>query len=288
MMEGGGGMSGLVHDPSLQAFRSKYPMDDRAFEFLENSKTMVKDRVIREFRPKIEGEADYSALITRFTKACRDSVDQQVAAVHVTPSWRGPPPVNSRNRSRSPLRAPLRGGGGLAPASRYGQDIRDKPGYWATGGRVDRFEADSRLTQFRRRFPMDERAFDFLSSSPLHVQEKVILNFRPNRPDDDEFSAAVTAYVRTCRNAGDNGASRERSYDRGGGYGAAHVEASGTLSAFRDQFPMDDRAFEFLASSPPEVQAKVIEEFRPRSMGDSDYSGAVTSFVKRTRMHLYS
>lgn len=49
---------------------------------------------------------------------------------------------------------------------------------------------------------------------------------------------------------------------------------------------MDDRAFDFLEQQPAEVQEGVLLEFRPRRAGEDDYSGAVTSFVRKVRQHL--
>eukprot|EP00929_Paragymnodinium_shiwhaense_P012730 TRINITY_DN12040_c0_g1_i3.p7 TRINITY_DN12040_c0_g1~~TRINITY_DN12040_c0_g1_i3.p7 ORF type:complete len:127 (+),score=32.55 TRINITY_DN12040_c0_g1_i3:1390-1770(+) len=44
---------------------------------------------------------------------------------------------------------------------------------------------------------------------------------------------------------------------------------------------MDERAFDYLENASPDVQEHVIAEFKPRRFGDSDYSGAVTSFVRQ-------
>jgi len=53
------------------------------------------------------------------------------------------------------------------------------------------------------------------------------------------------------------------------------------LAAFRAQYPMDDRAWEYFASSMGPIQAKVIQDFKPRPLRhtDEDYSALFTSFV---------
>merc|ERR1719356_1666855 len=43
---------------------------------------------------------------------------------------------------------------------------------------------------------------------------------------------------------------------------------------------MDERAWDFLIISSSAVQAKVVSDFKPRSEGDSDYSAAITAFVR--------
>jgi len=53
----------------LSAFRVRYPMDDRAFGFLESSRPEVRATVVSDFRPRREGEDDYSALVMSFVRA---------------------------------------------------------------------------------------------------------------------------------------------------------------------------------------------------------------------------
>eukprot|EP00927_Polykrikos_kofoidii_P036392 TRINITY_DN3072_c0_g2_i1.p1 TRINITY_DN3072_c0_g2~~TRINITY_DN3072_c0_g2_i1.p1 ORF type:complete len:657 (+),score=84.79 TRINITY_DN3072_c0_g2_i1:195-2165(+) len=50
---------------------------------------------------------------------------------------------------------------------------------------------------------------------------------------------------------------------------------------FFQRYPCDTRAIDYFGLATPEVQAKVMATFRPKSEGDPDYSAAVTSFVKR-------
>merc|ERR1712039_581565 len=63
------------------------------------------------------------------------------------------------------------------------------------------------------------------------------------------------------------------------------VNDAHAISNFFLRYPCDERAQDFLNSSSPEVRARVVQEFRPRQEGDSDYSGAVTSFVRRMRQY---
>merc|ERR1712137_147950 len=55
---------------------------------------------------------------------------------------------------------------------------------------------DTRLLRFRKRFPMDDRAFDFLRGSRLEVQDVVLNDFNLRRKREEDYSAPVTAFVR--------------------------------------------------------------------------------------------
>merc|ERR1740121_861124 len=56
-------------EEELLTFRERYPMDDRAFNDLAAAPGEVRQRVLTQFKPKREGEADYSALIASFVRA---------------------------------------------------------------------------------------------------------------------------------------------------------------------------------------------------------------------------
>eukprot|EP00927_Polykrikos_kofoidii_P052725 TRINITY_DN46662_c0_g1_i1.p1 TRINITY_DN46662_c0_g1~~TRINITY_DN46662_c0_g1_i1.p1 ORF type:complete len:218 (-),score=28.93 TRINITY_DN46662_c0_g1_i1:137-718(-) len=62
---------------------------------------------------------------------------------------------------------------------------------------------------------------------------------------------------------------------------AAGMEA---VEAFAARYPMDDRAFAYLASSSFEVRERVLTTFRsPREEPLADYSAPVTAYVKQSR-----
>ena len=52
------------------------------------------------------------------------------------------------------------------------------------------------------------------------------------------------------------------------------------------QFPTDERARAFLDSSPPDVQATVVREFKPKGQGEGDYSDAVFAYAKICHQYL--
>merc|ERR1711920_308543 len=55
----------------LTRFRDRYPMDDRAFAVLRGSPQSCVDTVLNTFKPRSEGDDDYSALVTTFVRAIR-------------------------------------------------------------------------------------------------------------------------------------------------------------------------------------------------------------------------
>uniref|UniRef100_A0A7S4REX8 Uncharacterized protein n=1 Tax=Alexandrium monilatum TaxID=311494 RepID=A0A7S4REX8_9DINO len=272
--EDGRGREGLIggelegRNSALDTFVRRYPVDSRAYDYLESLPAELQDLVVQEFRPKREGEADYSSLLTSFITRCRQ--EQQGTS----------------------------GSGAVA----------EQPCLPAS----DQAEQD-----FRVRFPMDERAFEYLTTSSAEVRSHILSTFRPRRQNDSDYSAPVTAYVRECRKqfgvsgAGTAGAdgglprhpvtdgarepSRERGH-HGRGHeweeaapeGAKQPEAMGgqveeALSHFLQKYPVDSRAHDYLVTSTPEVIWRVVQEFAPKRLGESDYSALVTTFVKRCR-----
>lgn len=127
------------------------------------------------------------------------------------------------------------------------------------------------LEDFRARFPMDDRAYEYLGTSPREVQERVVQSFAPARIDDTDFSAAVTAYVRSLRNQHSEMAVSSSLSDE-------------AVQQFFQRYPCDVRAVDFFNISGQDVQAQVLREFRPRSEGEADYSAPLTAFLKRCRI----
>eukprot|EP00428_Durinskia_dybowskii_P011801 CAMPEP_0170209688 /NCGR_PEP_ID=MMETSP0116_2-20130129/4434_1 /TAXON_ID=400756 /ORGANISM="Durinskia baltica, Strain CSIRO CS-38" /LENGTH=132 /DNA_ID=CAMNT_0010460171 /DNA_START=70 /DNA_END=464 /DNA_ORIENTATION=- len=56
---------------SLEEFFERYPADERAQAYLQNSSEEVVQRVLADFKPPREGESDYSGLLTAFVKRVR-------------------------------------------------------------------------------------------------------------------------------------------------------------------------------------------------------------------------
>lgn len=200
-------------EEEITQFCTRYPIDDRAFDYLLSSDAAVQQKVLSEFRPKVENEPDYSSLVTSLVKKMR-------AVVGTTAHTPG------------------------APGHSAGPTLE-------------------RLREFKDRFPMDERAWDFLLLASGHVQEIVVNEFKPRRPDDAEFSAAVTAFVRSMSKP--------------------HMDSNcisrAKLDSFRERYPMDERAFEYLCTAGTDLQSEVLRNFAPRNENETDYSRQITAFL---------
>merc|ERR1719253_664427 len=71
----------------------------------------------------------------------------------------------------------------------YLRKIREDPNLVFSAGASGRIHGPNQaggglLRAFRARYPMDDRAFDFLEQAPAEVQEIVITDFQPRRDDD--------------------------------------------------------------------------------------------------------
>lgn len=253
-----------------EAFRARYPFDEQAHNYLMNSTPQVQMAVLRNFKPPREGEGDYSALLISYTKRSRSSVHSVVnVRQHMGRACFGPPgglapPTWTRPRPWRPLAPgpPL----GLGPLGfGHGAGLR----------------AGSESEAFRRRFPMDDRAFAYLLESPPQVRQQVMETFSPPRADDTDFSAPVVAYSKRCRARFGEVAHGTNQYFSGlqPAMPAPGYVTEGDVGAFMARYPVDARAEDYLRETPPVVVARVLREFRPKREGDSDYSAAVVSFV---------
>lgn len=242
----------VPHHPEVRAFFQRYPVDEEAAQYITSSPLEVQLQVVNTFSPPREGECDYSALLISFTRKCRSQHGGPMLA---------PPQVMPPNPGR------LMFNNGVGPCS-FPPFVQ-----WRHGGM-------SELDGFRFRYPMDDRAFLYLSESPPEARRRVLETFIPPRINDTDYSAPVIAYAKACRNfvacgGGLNGTS-------------ANMVAPPELDVFCTRYPMDTRAMDYLRESPPEVIARVISEFHPKREGDSDYSAAVVSYVTRCRREVLS
>merc|ERR1719491_1609786 len=55
------------------------------------------------------------------------------------------------------------------------------------------------IADFQTKFPMDERALNYFLQSSAEVKQRVLSEFRPSTGVDGDYSKAVTAFVRRCR-----------------------------------------------------------------------------------------
>lgn len=141
---------------------------------------------------------------------------------------------------------------------------------------------DDQLQEFFGRYPVDERGQQYLTSSPQEVIERCIREFKPPREGESDYSSLLTSYVKRLRTES-RGGTRV-----GGAQPATQADspASQVLTqadSFWDRYPVDQNAYDFVLSSSPEVQLRVVNEFKPPREGESDYSALMMSFVKKIR-----
>lgn len=189
---------------ALEAFRDRYPMDDTAFGDLCDSSVAVVAEVLRVFNPKDGGKGnDYSRLVSAFArsietgskgkpKGTRDVRDVRQlrgggrrggSGDSRSPSQRG------RRRGRSLPEG--RGGRGRNNCSRSRSGDRERS---RKGSHSQQLLAD--LDAFRDRYPMDDRAFEFLSGMTSAQVEEVLRVFKPKTEGDSDYSGLVTSFLR--------------------------------------------------------------------------------------------
>jgi len=311
---------------AIDAFARWYPIDERARDYFLCSAPEVQEKVLREFQAKSEGEPDYSGLFTAFVKRCRAACpvqhEQHRWPAHESQRWPGQDrqrwvahepsamyPLGLRDAARS-----AKGGcGGGRAAAVVAAAAQHRPQSSASSSQTREDQLSAALDAFLQRYPMDERAFAYLSESSVEVQERVFVSFVPPREDDTDFSAPVTAYTKQLR--------KHLGHGTVGGYAAQTPEAHATavaagiwesaapphpgsgdirqgasrageavrdeqdeaLAQFFARYPVDERALDYLATASPSVIDRVMTGFRPKQEGDSDYSALVMTFTKKCK-----
>lgn len=155
----------------LEGFRQRYPMDDRAFVYLQESLPEVQRQIVETFVPKRAVDVDFSAPIVAYAKLCRARCTE-AASFGMNAIAAGP---------------------GYGCGSHQGAHFSQPP----PAANDHALAAD--MGAFCQRFPMDQRARDFLYESPPGVVSRVLREFRPKREGDSDYSAAVVYFVGICR-----------------------------------------------------------------------------------------
>jgi len=184
---------GGPRDAEFEAFRERYPMDARAFATLTSAPPEVQNVVLSRFKPRSEGDDDYSALVMTFVRAIinrRDSGGTGGGRKVYRDAREGRDHQEEQFQERAP---PRRGRGG--------SDAHDEA-QGGGNGEQDCCSQDrdaSPVTNFRLRYPMDDRAFASLQQAPQQVQDVVLSDFKPRREGDDDYSALVMSFVRAVQ-----------------------------------------------------------------------------------------
>lgn len=161
-------------------------MDDGAFDQLRDAGPEVLRPFLNSFKPRSEGDSDYSGLVRTFLKSVIARQQEQ----------------GERNTARN-------------TPHRYGRDVRDR-----SRSRDRSFEARPRrgnrrdsspLEEFRSRYPMEAKAFQILASSSEDVRETVMSDFKPRQEGERDYSGLVIAFVRAVTRRLEDDKDRDRS-----------------------------------------------------------------------------
>mmetsp|Transcript_36310 Transcript_36310/g.83470 ORF Transcript_36310/g.83470 Transcript_36310/m.83470 type:complete len:588 (-) Transcript_36310:37-1800(-) len=180
----------------MESFRDRYPMDSRAFSILTGATPDVQRTVLTRFKPRSEGDSDYSALVMAFLRSVQLRMSGSGSTSRAV--WR-----DARRGEGSQDRSVERAGSvdGFRRNDEHGRE---------DGGREEARRSNSRsrsrspgrdkaLKSFRSRYPMDDRAYSNLEQASHSVQDVVISDFKPRREGEDDYSALVMAFVRAVQ-----------------------------------------------------------------------------------------
>eukprot|EP00929_Paragymnodinium_shiwhaense_P011589 TRINITY_DN11752_c0_g1_i1.p1 TRINITY_DN11752_c0_g1~~TRINITY_DN11752_c0_g1_i1.p1 ORF type:complete len:509 (+),score=97.47 TRINITY_DN11752_c0_g1_i1:107-1633(+) len=303
--------------PAVEFFFTRYPCDDRAKQYLLNTPEDVQERVVQNFKPKREGEADYSAIVISFTKNTRADMDRLAAVGGQEQDYSAEiealrqqypfdeDAYNYLKNSASDVQAivcqsfkPPREGeadysallikftkkhrtnatawGSAGAAGRYQEPIHSARGSGTVPTQAEEDAMAAELDNFKVQYPMDERAYLYLKNCPFDVLAEVLRDFKPPKEGEADYSALLISFAKRRRTS----AATPQQY---GGYRNMQAE----LEAFRQRYPLDEDSTNYLYRSGEEVQWAVINEFRPTREGQSDYSALVIAFTKRMKSKLY-
>lgn len=234
----------MASQEELDDFRDRFPCDEDAFNYILNSSPEVQVTVVQNFKPKNEGEADYSALVIGFTKRQRQNL-QSVGPARQPPARQNYAPAFPMRQSRPTMAMPR---------------LREEP----------RMSAGIDLEAFFDQYPCDEDAYNYVVKCPPHVQQDIVRGFKPQREGESDYSAILITYAKRCR----KGDAPQRSSP---GVTADEYEA------FRDQYPFDGDTDAYLQKTTPEVLKYVMENFKPPREGEDDYSALLITYCKRCK-----
>jgi len=211
------------HDltPELEIFRQQYPVDEAAWAYLLKSGIDVQREVLKDFKPKEEGQADYSALVISFCKRRRQTQQQgqQVAPpqdMAVAEERRSLEGEVQAFRVRYPcddaaynyimashpsvirdvlanFKAKKEGESDYSPlVISFAKKCRSSAFSWV--------EDQAEYEAFRSRYPFDDDTHNYMQTSNPDVRRYVMRNFKPPREGEADYSALLITYCKNCRN----------------------------------------------------------------------------------------
>ena len=173
----------------LQDFRTRYPHDDQAHEKLVKSDETVQRAVLVEFKPKGEGESDYSALLVTVVRRIQERLEK--AHCSSVPCKYGRKCKWSDCWFSHPS-----GEEEATQAEVVAGDSVEKQ-HAAEGDALfpDAALLPQLLQDFRLRYPHDDRANERLVKSEESVQRAVLVEFRSRSEGEGDYSALLMTAV---------------------------------------------------------------------------------------------
>jgi len=168
-------------------------MDDRAFDQLVEAQPEIQKAFLHSFKPRREGEDDYSGLAVSFLRSVITNREKKGS--------------DKGGRDKGGGRGPREGGSreGGRGRSREGSRERSR----SPRGQGSRRDL-SPLSAFRERYPIQDSAFKQLTSAPEEVRERVMADFKPRREGEKDYSGLVIAFVRAVTERLGSGKDRDR------------------------------------------------------------------------------
>jgi len=212
----------------VDEFMIKYPIDESAYNFLMGCLPDVMQKVMKEFVPRREGEADYSALFMTFAKKKKQETAQaQPMQAGMQFARHGMSGQVSGLRGGAPqdaMTAAYMAGArdaGLAPHGVSGQRYS---GMGAPASSLTPVQMED-IEDFRARYPIDDRCVEYFFASSVEAQHKVLREFQAKREGEADYSGLFMSFVKRCRSACGNGPSLGQSAP--GPVGSANVGRGG-------------------------------------------------------------
>lgn len=309
LLKGGNALS----QSQLETFRKKYPMEDRAMEYLRTASPEVQEQCVGTFRIR-ERLDDFTQAIIAHVRACRmitgdrtppppevplcnTSAAQQIIALA---EFRSRYPFDDRtlqymqqagvevmNRVMCEFQPP-RGGVEKDFSKSITAFVRRCKEEGERKLVPDMAQDDlAMLNEFRSKYNFDERCLDYIKQSNAEVRRRVLTEFQPPRGGvEGDYSKSITAFVRRCKE--DDKRRCQEDEKKNPTPEMSCTQGTGNeitnLAEFRQKFPFDDRAFDYIQQCRPEVRQRVLTEFKPSLSGSTkDYSKSITAFVRRCK-----
>jgi len=193
-----------ITDKDVQKFFCRYPCNSDARDFFKSCPSRVQTQVVQEFRPHIENDTDHStALVACIALIKRRMGEDCSQCQNLEPPLAAIPPHTTRGlTSIQPIVAAPRS----AKRPCEEKDVETCSSHDLEPESADTSSTiasslDMELHAFRSKYPMDDRAFQYVMTAPRELQEALLKTFTPRRTfTGNDFSTMVSTSMKKLRN----------------------------------------------------------------------------------------